>query len=91
MGIIFSISINLHVPFYSTVMISIQNKHFLKTVPLFIKYTGTPVVVLYLPSAYGCLKFLAYEVEVEAVVKIGARFILGLSRSITMLNLRLLA
>ena len=48
--IIFPKSINLHVPLYSSVKISIWNEHFLKTVPLFIKYTGTPVVVLYLPS-----------------------------------------
>ena len=67
MGIIFSISINLHVPFYSTVMISIQNKHFLKTVPLFIKYTGTPVVVLYLPSDNSKFSQATYVVMVPRI------------------------
>ena len=46
---------NLRVPFYSSVKISIRNKHFLKTVPQFIKYTGTPVVVPYLPSAFASI------------------------------------
>ena len=47
---VFQLSLDLHVPFYCRVMISIQNKHFFKTGPLSIKGSGTPVEVPLPPS-----------------------------------------